>query len=110
MRRIPQLETHTHARTRTRSEDRDEGGGGGSHSLQMCIPAAGVVMEPLNGAARGMQTESLLRGPEDEALGQRVGLPIEGRKEEGEDERGSEKISFCWRSKVTQMVSPGLGC
>lgn len=26
-------------------------------SPQMCIPAAGVVMEPLNGAGRGMQTE-----------------------------------------------------
>lgn len=26
-------------------------------SPQMCIPSAGVVMEPLNGAGRGMQTE-----------------------------------------------------
>lgn len=26
-------------------------------SPQMCIPAAGVVMEPSNGAGRGMQTE-----------------------------------------------------
>lgn len=85
----------------------------------MCIPAAGVVMESLNGAARGMQTESLLRGPEEEALGQGVGLPIEGRKEKS---RGGRKkkvffthlrppfYSFCWGSKVIQRVSPGLGC
>lgn len=54
----PQLENpHSEAR------QRDEGGGetgdsGGSSSLQMCIPAAGIVMEPLNGAAKRMQTES----------------------------------------------------